>query len=609
MVKSGLIKPIHTTVPGRARLEVVGLYHSTSLKRRLEAALSADEIIRSFEANTRTGRLLVQFSDTVALEVVLARIASELEAALDWPPVAAAPAGPQPRRQMPAFASANVMHGFSALLRRVPAMLRARPVIGAVAGAYASEEDVAVAAQGIHPWHLLRLPEVLERLGVSGEGLGVDEARERLGYFGANSLTAAERRSDLLIFLEQFNNLPVALLGASAAISVATGGMADAAVILGVVLINAVIGFVTERQAEITINSLAKTGVTAVNVIRAGQTQQIAVEDIVPGDLLVLAPGSYIAADVRLTSSHQLSVDESALTGESLPVGKDHAFLAGQETPLGDRKNMAFMGTHVTGGSGKGLVVATAEATELGQIQTMVGEAEAPETPMQKQLGSMGTQLALLSGAVCAGVFGVGLLRGFGWLEMLKSSVSLAVAAVPEGLPAVATTTLAMGIANMRRHNVAVRHLDAVESLGSVQVFCMDKTGTLTLNRMAVVALHAGGRAFAVEGGQVNLDGAPIDPLQRAELARLMQVVALCSESEIIGAPGEIQLWLTDRERTGDVGDRGRHGRARVARGASGTPDPVPGRGSTLYEHHPPDHRWQVPAGGQGQPRGAARDV
>ncbi len=221
--------------------------------------------------------------------------------------------------------------------------------------------------------------------------------------------------------------------------------------------------------------------------------------------MLVLAPGTYVAADMRLVKVHQLSVDESALTGESLPVSKDHDFVGSQDTPLGDRKNMAFMGAHVTGGSGKGVVVATAKATELRQIQTMVGEAEAPETPMQKQLGSMGTQLALLSGAVFAGVFGVGMLRGFGWLEMLKSSVSLAVAAVPEGLPAVATTTLAMGIANMRKHNVSVRHLDAVESLGSVQVFCMDKTGTLTMNRMAVVAIHAG---IALGLGQ------PMNPVQ-----------------------------------------------------------------------------------------------
>jgi Ca2+-transporting ATPase len=223
-----------------------------------------------------------------------------------------------------------------------------------------------------------------------------------------------------------------------------------------------------------------------------------------------------------------------------MPVSKDHDFLGKDDTPLGDRRNMAYMGTHVTGGNGRGLVVATAAATELGQIQTMVGEAESPETPMQKQLGRMGTQLALLSGGVCAGVFGVGVLRGYAWLEMLKASVSLAVAAVPEGLPAVATTTLAMGINEMRRRNVAVRHLDAVETLGAVQVFCMDKTGTLTMNRMAVVALYSGGTRLKVAAHKVtDEDGHSVDPLERDELVRLMQVVSLCSEAEVKGVPGK----------------------------------------------------------------------
>jgi len=531
------VVPVHTCVPGRARIEVAGLYQSRALKRRLEAALGELQPIASAEVNTRTARVLVVFSDDITLDEIARVIESRLSD--DTIPLMRPPSGHS--RALPRFNSSPLLRGFNAVRRAFPALLQTHPVLGAT-GASAAPDGPGPAAQSIRPWHLMQLQEVLTNLGVNAEGLGLDEARERLVHYGANALVAAQRRSDLLIFIEQFNNLPVGLLGASAAISLLTGGAADAAVILGVVLINAVIGFVTERQAEITISSLAKSGVTAVNVIRGGQTLQIPVEDIVPGDVLVLAPGSYISADVRLLSSHRLSVDESALTGESLPVPKEHDFVAGAETALGDRRNMAFMGTHVTGGSGKGIVVATAAATELGQIQTMVGEAEAPDTPMQKQLDSMGTQLALLSGAVCAGVFGVGLLRGFGWLEMLKSSVSLAVAAVPEGLPAVATTTLAMGIANMRQHNVSVRHLDAVESLGSVQVFCMDKTGTLTMNRMAVVAMHAGDQDYSVSGETVYADREAVDPLDNKELVRLMQVVSLCSESEILDAPGEVKL-------------------------------------------------------------------
>jgi Ca2+-transporting ATPase len=382
---------------------------------------------------------------------------------------------------------------------------------------------------------------VEQALGAAADaGLSPDAVGERLRRFGENVLKAAEKRSNIAIFVGQFNSLPVALLGVSAGVAVATGGLLDAAVILGVVMINGVIGFVTERQAERTIESLTQTGTRAVKALRGGEAVSVPVEQIVPGDVLLLAPGDYIAADVRLLRCHRLSVDESALTGESMPVSKDHDFLGKDDTPLGDRRNMAYMGTHVTGGNGRGLVVATAAATELGQIQTMVGEAESPETPMQKQLGRMGTQLALLSGGVCAGVFGVGVLRGYAWLEMLKASVSLAVAAVPEGLPAVATTTLAMGINEMRRRNVAVRHLDAVETLGAVQVFCMDKTGTLTMNRMAVVALYSGGTRLKVAAHKVtDEDGHSVDPLERDELVRLMQVVSLCSEAEVKGVPGK----------------------------------------------------------------------
>jgi Ca2+-transporting ATPase len=416
------------------------------------------------------------------------------------------------------------------------------PTFGAAAAVLApggTDREV----QEIRPWHVLTLDKVLEALGASDErGLSVAEAGEHLRRFGENTLTAAKARSDIAIFLAQFNSLPVALLGVSAGVALLTGGPLDAAVIMGVVLINSVIGFVTERQAERTIASLSETGVRAVKVLRDGEAVTVGVETIVPGDVLLLSPGAYIAADIRLLRAHRLSVDESALTGESLPVSKDAELVCKEDTPLGDRKNMAYMGTHVTGGNGRGVVVATAEATELGQIQTMVGEAESPETPMQKQLGRMGTQLALLSGGVCVGVFGIGVLRGYAWLEMLKASVSLAVAAVPEGLPAVATTTLAMGIAEMRKRNVAVRHLDAVESLGSVQVFCMDKTGTLTMNRMAVVSVHVGQETMAVTDQRFVREGAAIDPLARDELVRLMQVVALCSETEIHGTPQNYRL-------------------------------------------------------------------
>ncbi len=506
------------------------------------------EGVQRAEASDLTGRLLVVHLPGLSKADLLARIEGLLEALT-------APPRPAPRRarsgvdavamQSPVtYAVSQALGEFKALLRGFSSLYtRVEPVAGAVAGSPVLRRENDTLVQEIRPWHLYERDRVIEQLGGSeAAGLTIEEAGERLRQYGENRLTAAKRRSDIAMFLGQFNSLPVGLLGVSAVVAVMTGGMLDAAVIMGVVLINSVIGFVTERQAERTIESLSQTGVSAVNVLRGGEATVVPVESIVPGDVLLLTPGTYISADVRLLRGHRLSVDESALTGESLPVSKDPDFIGAEDTALGDRKNMAYMGTHVTGGNGRGIVVATAEATELGQIQTMVGEAESPETPMQRQLGRMGTQLALLSGGVCLGVFGVGVLRGYAWLEMLKASVSLAVAAVPEGLPAVATTTLAMGIANMRRHNVAVRHLDAVESLGAVQVFCMDKTGTLTMNRMAVVSVSSGGLTYTVRENRFLLDGMSTDALARDELVRLMQVVALCSETEIHGTPDSYKL-------------------------------------------------------------------
>ncbi|MEN8179996.1 MAG: HAD-IC family P-type ATPase [Pseudomonadota bacterium] len=523
------IKLIHASVPGRIRLEVPGLYRSPHLKQRLESRLSEAATIFSVQANTRTGKLLLVHAKSTPLEEVIGEV--ELLLGVRQAGFTSAHVGPR----LPEFNFTRVLDGFTALIKGFSSSYTTLPVFGAVSGAAPSgqpEQQV----QEIYPWHQLELGQVIENLDVpEKQGLAGEEAIQRLQRYGENSLVASQRRSDLLIFIEQFLNAPVGMLGASAVISILTGGTIDAAVILGVVLINAVIGFVTERQAELTISSLAKTGVREVTVLRDGTESLIPVEHIVPGDILVLVPGSYIAADIRLLKSHRMSVDESALTGESLPVSKDHDFIGKDDTALGDRSNMAYMGTHVTGGNGRGVVIATAKATELGQIQTMVGEAEAPETPMQRQLDQMGTKLALLSGVVCAGVFVVGVLRGHGMLAMLKSSVSLAVAAVPEGLPAVATTTLAMGIAEMRKRNVSIRHLDAVESLGAVQVFCMDKTGTLTMNRMAVVAVYSGEFAYAVTEGTFRRENDAVDPVGREELVRLMQIVSLCSESQIVG--------------------------------------------------------------------------
>jgi Ca2+-transporting ATPase len=534
-----VVVAVHARIIGRARFEVGGLYRETSRKRLLEQGLNRLPGVLMVKANVLTGRVLVTYDPALCTVDELIDDIARIHQGRG--PIARRERGTQLPKRINRPKAPRWSHLAASVMDYIARGMRA-PVFASAWGAPPGAARV-LQAQTLHPWHTIQSKDVLSDLGTSEkQGLSTDDAQTRLREYGRNMLEASPPRSDLSIIVGQFNSLPVGLLGVSAVVSVVTGGRLDAAVILGVVMINSVIGFVTERQAEKTINSLADTGVREAEVLRDGVPTRVRADEIVPGDVLVLAPGSYVAADLRLVSSHRLSVDESALTGESLPVSKDADVLAKDDTALGDRINMAYMGTHVTGGNGRGVVIATALATELGQIQTLVGEAEAPETPMQQQLDNMGTQLALLSGAVCAGVFGVGLLRGFGWLQMLKASVSLAVAAVPEGLPAVATTTLAMGIKDMRQRNVAVRHLDAVETLGCVQVICLDKTGTLTMNRMAVVSVHAGQQRFTVSERLFTSTGTAVDPHGRDELVRLMQIVSLCSETTIVGTPEDFGL-------------------------------------------------------------------
>lgn len=514
------ITPVHTAVPGRARLQIQGLYRNDALCRRLEHALEGVDGIRFVQGNPLTGRVLILFDSGHGLD----RLIGCIEKVLD---------------EQGAKPSSRVSQEPS---RKPSGMVREMRQF-AKAVRHPSGKGQRSAPQAVFRWHAEAGKEALERCQTDPrEGLSYEEAMTRLMQYGPNQLAASRGRSPLSIFLSQFATLPVAMLAVSAGVSVATGGLLDAGVILGVVLINSVIGYVTEAQAERTIQSLTGSAARTAQVLREGVEQSVAGEELVPGDVVVLTPGAYVGADLRLLKCHRLTVDESALTGESLPVTKQAEAVLAADTPLGDRINMAYMGTTVTGGSGMGVVIATREASEIGQIQALVGKARPPETPMQRQLGRMGTQLGVLSGLVCTGVFVAGILRGQGMLQMLKSSVSLAVAAVPEGLPAVATTTLALGINAMRSHNVAVRHLDAVESLGAVQVFCMDKTGTLTLNHMTVVDLRFADGELRVKDGDV-LDGEQVLEVEDwPGLRRLLEVVSLCSETELEGESGAYDL-------------------------------------------------------------------
>lgn len=522
-----MVSVVHDAVKGRARFKVEGLYRSDSLKSGIEAVLAGRVGISGFSVSILTGRVLVFYNSGNTVESV-AKVIEVAVKSYSGNGRSRANGRRPAQTEVAPFAYERKRNGLTEKKDRGKNRRRLRRSV-----THAEEQNVEL-------WHSKNAFEVLDLVSVSPKaGLSGSAAEERLKKFGPNLLPESVPRSGLSIFLEQFKSLPVALLGIAAGISVATGGIVDALVIAGVVVINGVIGYTTETQAEKTIHSLKNLVRPSALCLRDGVLTTLPSEDIVPGDILALRPGSYISADARLIDATHLSVDESALTGESMPVIKSTASLSEEDIPLADRINMVYMGTLVTGGQGLAVVIATGKYTEIGKIQTLVGNAQPPETPMERQLDRMGTQLVYISGAVCGLVFIIGILRGYGLLHMLKSSIALAVAAVPEGLPMVATTTLALGIRNMKKHNVLIRHLEAVETLGSVQTICLDKTGTITLNRMTVVSLFTGMRRLRVTEGRFRDNERDMNPYEHHELLKLVHISCLCSESEVVREDGE----------------------------------------------------------------------
>jgi Ca2+-transporting ATPase len=505
--------PIHTAVPGRIRCKVAALYRADgAVKIQLESRLRALEEIESVSASTLTGSVLVLYDASKTPVDIVSLICGEV-AVLDKlgaiNPALSETAGSDCDfneyrpigTDVPISVSANIQMG------EAPPHLQ---------------------------WHSLERDTVLDKLHTRiSVGLTSEEAAARLARFSPNALPQPRPRSALGALLEQFKSLPVMLLGAAAGVSAITGGLFDATAILAVIVLNAAIGFVTERQSEMTIRALTRVQLDPALVLRDQRRHEISVEDIVIGDVLILTPGQHVAADARLVKTKRLLADESQLTGESVPVSKSAKGALDAEVVLADRSNMAYRGTRVTGGSGIAVVVATGPHTEIGKVQTLATAAEAPQTPMQLQLAGMGSQLVMLSGLVCAAEFLIGLMRGYSAIQMFKSAVSLAVAALPEGLPTVATATLALGIRDLRTHHVLIRKLDAVEALGAMQVMCLDKTGTLTTNRMSVTRAYMGAKRIDIEQNGFMVSGAAINPIQRADLMRLMQLLALCNEATL----------------------------------------------------------------------------
>ena len=367
-------------------------------------------------------------------------------------------------------------------------------------------------------WHQLETEEVAQRLGTSNEqGLSEQEAAARLKKFGPNRLKEIPPPSFLALLWEQFNNFVVWLLLAAAAISGFLGEWLEASAILAIVVLNAGFGILQERRAEQALAALRKLAAPDAQVLRGGRRRTVPSGEVVPGDLVFLEAGNYIPADLRLLEAVNLRIEEAALTGESLPVEKTASRLQGEDIPLGDRTNTAFLGTLVSYGRGRGIVVNTGMRTQIGLIAQMLQSVEQEPTPLQRRLDQLGRTLGIAALFICGLVFAIGYLRGHDPLDMFLIAVGLAIAAVPEGLPAVVTISLALGMREMITRNALIRRLSSVETLGSATVIGSDKTGTLTQNEMTVTRIWADGQFIEVTGsgyvprGEFLIDGQPID--------------------------------------------------------------------------------------------------
>jgi P-type Ca2+ transporter type 2C len=362
-------------------------------------------------------------------------------------------------------------------------------------------------------------------------GLTTEEAARRLEQYGYNQITSRRKKSFFRMFMEQFKSFMIIILFIAAIISGVVGiyegeGLLDTFVILGILIVNALIGAIQERKAESSLEALKDLAAPITKVLRDGVVSEIYTKDLVPGDIVILETGAIIPADLRLIEAINLKIQESSLTGESVPVEKHTNTLEGNEVALGDRINMAFSTGMITYGRGRGVVVKTGMGTEVGKIADMLQQAEETETPMSRRLGQLGKLLGTAALIICALIFLVGILYGNSVLAMFMTAVSLAVAAIPEGLPAVSTIVLAIGIQRMVKRNAIIRTLPSVETLGSATVICSDKTGTLTQNKMTVVEAYVNHQRYLINRV------APASNLNDEEM-RLLSVSVLCADAQL----------------------------------------------------------------------------
>jgi Ca2+-transporting ATPase len=463
---------VSLAVPGRVRVRLPLLRGAPALAHAVETRLAGHAAVHSVTTNAITGSVLVRF-DARRLDVrkLLATVGRE---------TAAARAGRNGHRD-----------------------------------------------GGEPAWHALEAKEVVDRLATSAQtGLSVHEAERRRLAHGGNVLPMHRPKSGAAIVRDHLTSLPVVLLGGAAALSLLGGAVLDAAVILAVVAANAAVGYVTESRVERILTALQNATIPQAVVLREGVEGVVPAAALAPGDLIVLRPGYDVPADARVLASEGLTVDESALTGESLAVAKSAQVVCPVGAALGDRRNMVYAGTAVAEGAAVACVTDLGRDSELGRIRALVSETSTPPTPLERQLDRLGRALVGASLGGCAAALVLGLLRGVPAVEMIRSAVSLAVAAVPEGLPAVATTTLALGMQRLMRRGVLVRRLAAVESLGATTVICADKTGTLTENRMVAEVWYVGDREYR------RRDVA--DAVRDDDALRMaLTIAALCNDAEL----------------------------------------------------------------------------
>ncbi|MCQ6560360.1 calcium-translocating P-type ATPase, SERCA-type [Paenibacillus mendelii] len=398
-------------------------------------------------------------------------------------------------------------------------------------------------------WHQMEAKELAQTLQASLDtGLSSNEASERLVRDGRNELSEGKKASPLVLFLNQFKDFMVLVLIGATLVSGLLGEYLDAITIVAIIVINAILGFVQEYRAERSLRALKELSAPIAKVLRGGQVHAIPARELVAGDLVIVEAGDRIPADLRLIEANSCYAEESALTGESVPVGKHCTPIHAADLPLGDQRNIGFMGTMITRGSAKGIVIRTGMGTEMGKIADLIQKTESMETPLQHRLEQLGKILIVVALGLTVMVVLAGIFHGQPAYEMFLAGVSLAVAAIPEGLPAIVTIALALGVQRMIKRRAIVRKLPSVETLGCASVICSDKTGTLTQNKMTVTRLWIGGRPLEVTGegyepvGAVYEDGNAIDVKNDLSLRRMLQVAALCNNASVVKTEVEVEM-------------------------------------------------------------------